>query len=169
MAPKRSASNAAATPSTSGGASKRGRTEALWRLERAGFLMKNSTSSLVADFGLSFSEHTTLTSLIADLEDIPLTQTQLVELTGSSPSAMTSRIDRLEARGLVQREPDPRDRRATVVRLTPDGLDLVWRALDAVEEAQRALLKDFTEDESAAFVALLRKLTASLDFTDHYA
>ena len=167
MALKRSASEAAAAPSET--LERHGRTEALWRLERAGFLMKHSTSTIVANFGLSFSEHTTLSSLLMDNEDVPLTQTQLVELTGSSPSAMTSRIDRLEARGLVQRAPDPRDRRATVVRLTPAGLDLVWRALEAVDEAQQALLKDFTAEESAAFVSLLRKLTASLDFADRYA
>src|SRR5690606_16746379 len=108
---------------------RRGRSEALWRVERAGFLMKNSTAAVVASFGLSFSEHTTLTALTGDAADLPpITQTHLVERTGSSPSAMTSRIDRLEARQLVQRRPDPRDRRATVVRLTPEGTDLVWRA-----------------------------------------
>jgi DNA-binding MarR family transcriptional regulator len=146
----------------------RGRSQPLWRVERAGFLMKSSTASVVAAFGLSFSEHTTLTALVRDDGDIALTQTQLVERTGSSPSAMTSRIDRLEARGLVQRTPDPRDRRATVVRLTEDGFDLVWRALDAVEEAQAPLLGALSSSEVDTLVDLLKRVTAPLERADEY-
>src|SRR5262245_25291763 len=146
---------------------RRGRSEPLWRIERAGFLIRVSTTAAVAPFGLSFSEHTTLTALTNGVRSkLELTQTQLVEQTGSSPSAMTSRIDRLEARGLVQRTPDPRDRRATVVRLTPEGSDLVWRALDAVEEAQRGLLAGFTETEQQTLISLLRRLTAPLEHSE---
>jgi DNA-binding MarR family transcriptional regulator len=165
MSSKRSVSeDATSRPRTR----RRGRSEPLWRIERAGFLMKNSTAEVVAAFGLSFSEHTTLAALTNAAGDEALTQTQLVERTGSSPSAMTSRIDRLEARQLVQRTPDPRDRRATVVRLTPEGTDLVWRALDAVEEAQRALLAEFDEQELATLVSLLKRMTASLERSDPY-
>ena len=42
---------------------------------------------------------------------------------------MTNRIDRLEARGLVQREPDPDDRRGVRVVLTPEGRSQVDAAL----------------------------------------
>lgn len=147
---------------------RRGRSEPLWRVERAGFLMKSSTAAIVAAYGLSFSEHTTLTALTNDAGDNALTQTQLVERTGSSPSAMTSRIDRLEARQLVQRTPDPRDRRATVVRLTPEGTDLVWQALEAVEEAQQALLNEFNDEELTTLVSLLKRMTASLERSDDY-
>ena len=96
---------------------RRGRTDALWRVERAGFLMLNSTAGVAVGLGLSLSEHTTLRYLVAqDVPDGGLTQTQLAERTRSSPSAMTTRTDRLEARGLLERVPDPRDRRATRVR-----------------------------------------------------
>jgi DNA-binding MarR family transcriptional regulator len=81
---------------------------------------------------------------------------------------MTSRIDRLEARGLVRRTPDPRDRRATVVRLTPEGSDLVWRALDAIEEAQRPLLAELSTAELETLVELLKRLTAPLERADEY-
>lgn len=164
MSSKRSASEDAPSRTKK----RRGRSEPLWRVERAGFLMKSSTAAIVAAYGLSFSEHTTLTALTNDAGDEALTQTQLVERTGSSPSAMTSRIDRLEARQLVQRTPDPRDRRATVVRLTPEGTELVWQALEAVEEAQRALLDEFSEEELATLVSLVKRMTASLERADKY-
>ena len=167
MTSKRSVPESASTNRTKT-KSRRGRSQALWRVERAGFLMKSSTAAVVSAFGLSFSEHTTLTALTTDEKDLALTQTQLVDRTGSSPSAMTSRIDRLEARGLVRRAPDPRDRRATVVRLTPEGSELVWRALEAVEEAQRPLLDQFTDDELETLVTLLRRMTATLEQADWY-
>jgi DNA-binding MarR family transcriptional regulator len=166
------ASKRAVTENTSNGPptrSRRGRSEVTWRVERAGFLLKTSTAGTVAAFGLSFSEHTTLTALVSEPEPgAGLTQSQLVDMTGSSPSAMTSRIDRLEARGLVQRTPDPRDRRATVVRLTPTGTELVWNALDAVDDAQRGLLSAFSEEELGQFAGYLRRFIASLETSDRY-
>jgi DNA-binding MarR family transcriptional regulator len=130
--------------------------------------MKSSTASVVAALGLSFTEHVTLAALTGDGGDTPMTQTQLVEYTGSSPSAMTSRIDRLEARGLVKRTPDPRDRRATVVHATPEGAELLLRAVEAVEEAQRELLTGFTDDELQTLIALLRRLTGPLEQVERY-
>jgi DNA-binding MarR family transcriptional regulator len=167
MASKRAASDN--PPNGPQAKSRRGRSEVLWRVERAGFLLKNSTATTAAAFGLSFSEHTTLASLVSEHDpDAGLTQSQLVDMTGSSPSAMTSRIDRLEARGLVQRTPDPRDRRATVVRLTPAGAELVWSALEAVDDAQRGLLSAFSEEELGQFAGYLRRFIASLETSERY-
>jgi len=38
---------------------------------------------------------------------------------------MTNRLDRLEAKGLVSREPNPEDRRGILVALSPSGRDLI--------------------------------------------
>jgi DNA-binding MarR family transcriptional regulator len=68
---------------------------------------------------------------------------------GCEASYVTSVVDSLEQRGLVAREPHPKDRRVKVVVPTPEGLavakraqDLLWdppaalRALPAVEQRQ---------------------------------
>jgi DNA-binding MarR family transcriptional regulator len=44
-----------------------------------------------------------------------------------SPTAMSRFVDRVEAAGYVRREPDPADRRALQVVLTPEGIGLLRR------------------------------------------
>ena len=68
-------------------------------------------------------------------------------------------IDRLEARGLVLRETSPRDRRAKVLRLTPEGLAQLDRASPLVEALQPEIVAGLTEAEQAEFLRLLDKAT----------
>lgn len=49
------------------------------------------------------------------------------------PTTATLATDRLEARGLLERTPHPSDRRATLVRITDAGRDLLQRATKALE------------------------------------
>ncbi|MET1035063.1 MAG: MarR family transcriptional regulator [Arthrobacter sp.] len=51
----------------------------------------------------------------------PLRLSELAERLRIAPRSATEVVDQLEARGLVVRAPDPRDRRATLVALTPEG------------------------------------------------
>src|SRR6202008_1371716 len=46
---------------------------------------------------------------------------RLLRETLVTSGTMTNRVDRLAARGLVERSPDPDDRRGVIVRLAPDG------------------------------------------------
>ncbi|WP_345893850.1 winged helix DNA-binding protein [Nocardioides sp. TF02-7] len=71
---------------------------------------------------------------------------------------MTNRVDRLTARGLVERHPDPSDRRGVLVRLTPEGKAAVDGAFSALLEAERELLADLSPDDQATLAALLRRL-----------
>jgi DNA-binding MarR family transcriptional regulator len=77
---------------------------------------------------------------------------------------MTNRVDRLEQRGLVQRMPDPADRRGVHVRLTPRGKERVDAALADLLERERALLKALSRAEQDTLTTLLRRLV--LPFED---
>src|SRR5215510_3529160 len=66
--------------------------------------------------GINRSDHRTIDVL--DQEG-PLAAGQLAKAVGLSTAAMTTVIDRLEARGFVSRTRDPRDRRRVLVELTP--------------------------------------------------
>jgi DNA-binding MarR family transcriptional regulator len=80
------------------------------------------------------------------------------------PTSATNIIDRLERSGYVVREPNPRDGRGTLARITPSGRDAMERAtkdLMAVDFGMSSL----TDDELATLTDVLRKLrVAAEDF-----
>ncbi|MBM9461457.1 MarR family transcriptional regulator [Nocardioides sp. zg-536] len=71
---------------------------------------------------------------------------------------MTNRVDRLASRGLVERHPDPSDRRGVLVRLTPEGKEAVDGAFAALVQAERDLLAGLSDDDRAQLADLLRRL-----------
>ena len=73
---------------------------------------------------------------------------------------MTNRVDRLAARGLVERLPDPHDRRGVLVRLTPQGRSTVDGAFEALLDAERQLLADLPAADRTRLAGLLRTLMA---------
>ena len=75
-----------------------------------------------------------------------------------SPAGMTSRLDRLEAAGFVERVADPGDRRSLLVVLTARGLDTIDAAVvDHVANEER-LLEALSDRERTTLDHLLRKL-----------
>ena len=72
--------------------------------------------------------------------------------------AMTSRLDRLETAGLVERRPDPADRRAILIRLTPAGRERATRALDAVLVADRHFLEPLGPGDQRTVATGLKRL-----------
>jgi DNA-binding MarR family transcriptional regulator len=71
---------------------------------------------------------------------------------------MTNRVDRLEARGLVERLPDPHDRRGVLVRLTAEGRTTVDGALEGLLARERDLLAGLSAAEQKRLAGLLRTL-----------
>ena len=71
---------------------------------------------------------------------------------------MTNRIDRLEGRGLVRREPDPSDRRGVRVVLTDAGRQTVDDALFDLVAREHDLLATLPDESQAELALLLRAL-----------
>jgi DNA-binding MarR family transcriptional regulator len=88
---------------------------------------------------------------------------ELMRTTLLSSGGMTKRIDRLAAAGLVERLPDPADRRGTLVRLTRRGEALIDEALQTHLANEEALLAELTAPERRRLDDLLQKLLLSLE------
>lgn len=75
---------------------------------------------------------------------------------------MTSRLDGLVERGLVQRQPDPQSRRQVRVSLTPAGRDLLRRYQGIIDARLHALLAPLSGEARARLLAALGDLAALL-------
>lgn len=74
---------------------------------------------------------------------------------------LTKRLDRLESAELIERRPDPDDRRGTLVRLTDHGTGVLDRALRSLLTMERELVGEMITDRQMDQVAaLLRRLNA---------
>ncbi|MDN4171583.1 MarR family transcriptional regulator [Nocardioides sp. SOB77] len=85
---------------------------------------------------------------------------RLLRETLVTSGTMTNRVDRLAARGLVERYPDPDDRRGVIVRLTAEGKTAVDGAFTALLRAEQGLLADLPPAERHELADLLRRLLA---------
>jgi MarR family 2-MHQ and catechol resistance regulon transcriptional repressor len=85
-----------------------------------------------------------------------------VELTSG---AITSAVDRLEARGLVRREADDADRRARVIHLTAAGKACIQPIFAVHKQAMDAVASGLTAAERATLIELLKKLGTSAEDT----
>lgn len=79
-----------------------------------------------------------------------------------APRSVTDVVDALESRGLLAREPDPSDRRATVLVLTASGRELV----EQIGSARRADADTYFARLSASDRAALTRILRTLDDED---
>jgi len=70
-------------------------------------------------------------------------------------------IDRLAAKGLVDRRPSPTDRRAKALRLTPGGEALFARVRPVVWALQEDILAGLSDEERGCFLDLLARVTGT--------
>jgi MarR family transcriptional regulator, organic hydroperoxide resistance regulator len=77
----------------------------------------------------------------------PLPMGRLAATLGCDASNVTGLVDRLEARGLVQRQPSPDDRRVKVIQLTQEGSRLRGQLLRRITGASCALSRLSVNDQ----------------------
>jgi DNA-binding MarR family transcriptional regulator len=89
----------------------------------------------------------------------PASQQQAAGRLGVDRTTMVGLVDGLEAKGFVARRADAGDRRRNVLELTGDGRTVLVRAVRASDEAERQLLAELDDAESAQLRTLLTRLT----------
>jgi DNA-binding MarR family transcriptional regulator len=103
-----------------------------------------------------------LASLRREGRPYRLTPTELSKALMVTSGGMTKRLASLERRGLISREPHPRDGRSTAVTLTPEGKRLVDEVLPEHVANEERLLAELSAEERAELAALLEALAVSL-------
>ena len=133
------------------------------RLSRLGRYVADREEEAFGRFGLNRGEVGVLSSLRIVGPPHRLSPTRLGKGLMLSSAGVTSRLDRLERRGLVTRLPDPDDRRGVIVELTDRGLELVDAAVAANIESDRQLLERLSPAQVDSLVGILRDLLIDLE------
>jgi DNA-binding MarR family transcriptional regulator len=94
--------------------------------------------------------------LVAITTEQPASQQSLANRLGIDKTAMTYVVDALQMDGLVERGPDPQDRRVRQVHATDAGRALLESARTALREVEGVVMRDLTADEQT----VLRRLMA---------
>jgi len=118
---------------------------------------------LFAAHGISLGEFDVLAALRRSGTVTSLTPSHLARVAMVSPGGMTNRLDRLEQAGLITRQPDPADRRASLVALTAKGVAVVDRAVTDLVAAEQLLAADVSDTERRRLDRTLDKLLSQLD------
>jgi len=117
---------------------------------------------LFAQSGLQRGEFDVLATLRRSGAPYRLSPTQLYGALMISSGGMTNRLDRLENAGLVERHPDPGDRRGKLIALTENGKRVVDETIARHVANEERLLAVLTAAEQEQLNALLRKLITGL-------
>jgi DNA-binding MarR family transcriptional regulator len=130
--------------------------------EAAEVIMRDHFNPLFADAGLQPGEFDVLATLRRSGDPFMLSPTRLYEAAMISSGGMTNRLDRLERAGLIERRPDPSDRRGKLIALTPAGRRVIDETLTRHVANEEKLLSALSAAEQEKLNALLRKLIAGL-------
>jgi DNA-binding MarR family transcriptional regulator len=135
----------------------------LGRLFRAAHLADAELTDGIAQHGLQPGWFDLLAALRRSGAPYELNPTELMRSTMLSSGGMTKRLDRLADAGLVERRPDPRDRRGTLVGLTGKGKQIVDETVVTHVANEERLLESLSQKERRALDDLLRKLLTGLE------
>ena len=114
------------------------------------------------EFGLTLGEYKTL----GRLREGDRSPGELAANADLSSGAMTNRLDQLERAGLVERRPDPNDRRGIRVFATPKGIETWIAAFAAQAEKEKLVASGLKSTEKRELNALLRRLMLAFEGLD---
>jgi DNA-binding MarR family transcriptional regulator len=135
------------------------------RMSRLSRFLEQSIAEVLGRYGLNEPLFAVLAALRRAGTPHCLSPTDLYNSLLVSSGAMTNRLRRLEAAGLVKRIPDPEDGRGLLVALTPKGHRVIDEAVDAHTANEHRLLAALTPPDRELLADLLRRLL--LQFEDH--
>lgn len=133
------------------------------RLKRCTALLEQQIETCFTRFDLCSWEFDMLATLRRAGAPHCLSPTALFSTLMVTSGTMTHRLKRLENRGLIARVANPQDARSTLVQLTPEGLDLINRAVGPHIENERQMLSVLPADVLASLDAHLSQLMQALE------
>ena len=126
-------------------------------LVRLSFLVQSIYADVCAKRGLSPAQ----AQLLCVIKDQPRGMTELTRILGLERPGLSGLVDRVQQRGLVERQAAPHDRRAVMLTLTPGGKLIAEEFYAEVSERLQHLMADLPAAERHRFETIGSKLLAA--------
>jgi len=128
-----------------------------YNLKRAYMIINDDFRRALGEDGLS---PRVFAALLLVVQTPNITQSALARRLGVERSGLVAIIDELEAQGYLTRGTVPGDRRVQALIPTESGVAATVASLSAVKTHENTLLSDFSSDEIAVLIKLLKKIRA---------
>ncbi|EAQ55960.1 MULTISPECIES: MarR family winged helix-turn-helix transcriptional regulator [unclassified Vibrio] len=126
------------------------------RIMRIAKYMETQVAELHKKYDMKLGEFDVLATLRRSGKPYRLTPSELIGSMMLTSGAMTNRLDKLEAKGLISREHSKEDRRSVSVQLTKDGLILIDQMMTKHVETQKKLVKSLSASQKKNTNQLLK-------------
>lgn len=133
------------------------------RVTRLHELFLAAISPVLAKHELNFKEFQTLAALVLGGAPYEANPNRIGRFSLLTSGGVANLLARMEKDGLVERRPDPQDRRSVIVRATDRGIADFEAAVVVENQVEHNLLEALTIEERAILGTLLRKLLLSVD------
>ena len=120
-------------------------------LRRSWFSLNQAFRRRIVHTGLTPDQFTVLRTLVEG-DPKGISQRQLAEIISSDPNTIASLLERMEASGLVKRQPDERDRRAHRIIVLPHGHKTYSAIREVAIDLQSEILAALPEDQREGFL-----------------
>lgn len=127
----------------------------VFRMQRIAFERR------IADAGLALTPGEARALLCINIME-GCRQNEIAERLGIEPMTMSGYIDKLEARALVERQPDPTDRRARSVVLTERAQPELSAVMREAHSMVDDMMKGFSPEERELFRLNLKRVKANM-------
>ena len=133
------------------------------RLSRVSRAAEARMQATFAAHGIDRAAFDVLVTLRREGEPHRMCAKDLQDATLVTSAAVAQRVNKLEERGFVRREPNPHDARMTDIQLTPEGFAVVDGAMADHMATEERMLRDLDAGQREQLAALLATLMASID------
>jgi DNA-binding MarR family transcriptional regulator len=128
-------------------------------------LSRGASDTYRKHFGLGITEWRVM-GVLAGMPDI--SANQIINAIGLDKGAVSRSLHELDQRQLLTSEPDPKDNRSRIIRLSKAGNALHDRIIIAALAREERLLSCLSAQEADNFIACLRKLRAIVPYVNAY-
>ncbi|NNF32907.1 MAG: MarR family transcriptional regulator [Saprospiraceae bacterium] len=132
--------------------------------KRVGFLLESTTRIVKLCFNKAFNQLdvdiTPEQWVVLDtlMERGPLSQVDISEIIFKDAPTVSRLIDQLERKGFLNRLPSETDRRATIIRITKEGKNLVDHCINEVRQLRELTWKDLSEEDYLHFTRIINQV-----------